>query len=386
MPLPTRRRLVILGATGSIGRQALEVVAAHPDRLEVVGLSAGANVAALRDLALAFPGAALAVADEAEAHRLTHALGRHVGHGLSGMVAMAGAPDVDVVLVGVSGALGLAPTLAAIRAGRKVAFANKETLVAAGDVVMGALARSAGAELWPVDSEHSALWQCLRGEPLDAVRKVVLTASGGALRDRPVDQLEAATVDQVLAHPTWPAMGRKITVDSANLMNKALEVIEAQILFGLPVDRVEVRIHPQSAVHGLVEFRDGSVKAQIGPPDMRMPIQVALLHPDRPESPWPGGSWTSWEFRAVDPARYPALALGYEAGRAGRGLPAVLNAANEVAAARFLAGDIPFGAIVPMVRAVMERHQPCDLRTEDEVWALDAWARAETAAMTPAIR
>ncbi|MEB3237642.1 MAG: 1-deoxy-D-xylulose-5-phosphate reductoisomerase [Candidatus Sericytochromatia bacterium] len=386
MALPARRRLVVLGATGSIGRQALEVVAAHPDRLEVVGLSAGRNVAALRDLAEAWPDAALAVAEASDANALARALGRPVAHGVAGMIELASAPAVDVVLVGVSGALGLGPTLSAIRAGRKVAFANKETLVAAGDVVMEALANAPEAELWPVDSEHSALWQCLRGEPIEAVRKVVLTASGGALRDRPLERLAEATVDQVLAHPTWPAMGRKITVDSANLMNKALEVIEAQVLFGLPVDRVEVRIHPQSAVHGLVEFRDGSVKAQIGPPDMRMPIQVALLHPERPESPWPGGSWSSWDFRDVDPLRYPALALGYEAGRAGRGLPAVLNAANEVAAARFLSGDVPFGAIVPIVKAVMERHRPVDLRTEDAVWSLDAWARDEAAAMSPVIR
>ncbi|MEB3298840.1 MAG: 1-deoxy-D-xylulose-5-phosphate reductoisomerase [Candidatus Sericytochromatia bacterium] len=382
----TCRRLVILGSTGSIGRQALEVAAAHPDRLEVVGLAAGRNLDVFVEQARAFPSAKLSVAAEADALALSTVLERPVAHGVAAMVDMAGGEGADLVLVGVSGALGLSPTLAALRAGRKVAFANKETLVAAGDLVMATLRAHPEAELWPVDSEHSALWQCLRGEEPGAVRRVVLTASGGALRELSLDQLEGATVDQVLAHPTWPSMGRKITVDSANLMNKALEVIEAQVLFGLDLEQVEVWIHPQSAVHGLVEFRDGSIKAQVGPADMRIPIQVALLYPERPESPWTGGWWPQWDFRPVDPIRYPALALGYRAGKAGQGLPAVLNAANEVAAARFLAGELSFGAIVPLVEAVMGRHRPVELVTEDQVWALDAWARSEAAAMAPVIR
>jgi len=284
-----------------------------------------------------------------------------------------------MVLLGVPGLAGLAPTLAAIGAGKVVATANKETLVAAGDLVMAALASNPAAALHPVDSEHSAIWQCLRGEDPAAVRQIFLTSSGGALRDKPVAGLAAATVAEVLAHPTWPAMGRKITVDSATLMNKALEVIEAHHLFGLDYAGIEVAIHPQSAVHGLVVFADGSVKAQVGPPDMRVPLQVALLHPERPPAPWGGFQPGTWSFLPVDPDRYPAVALGYEAGRRGGTAPAVLSAANEVAVAAFLSGSLAFGDLIPAVAEVLRAHSDSPADSVAGVLDADAWARERAA-------
>jgi 1-deoxy-D-xylulose-5-phosphate reductoisomerase len=357
------RRLAILGSTGSVGRQALEVVAAHPDRLEVVGLAAGRKSAEFEDQCARWrPRLAVSAAD-----------------GPGDLIALAASPEVDVVVVGVPGLVGLEPTLAAIAAGKTVATANKETLVAAGDLVTCALARNPGAALHPVDSEHSAIWQCLRGEDPEAVARIVLTSSGGALRDRPRSQLASATVAEVLAHPTWPAMGRKITVDSATLMNKALEVVEAHHLFRLPYDAIDVVIHPQSAVHGLVVFRDGSVKAQVGPPDMRVPLGVALLHPERPPAPWGGLNLDTWSWSAVDLDRYPALALGYAAGRRGGTAPAVLNAANEVAVRRFLDGELRFGDIVPAVASILADHDEQAADTLAAVLAADAWARERAA-------
>ena len=297
--------------------------------------------------------------------------------GADALVRLAIDPDVDIVLVGLPGILGLEPTLAALSAGKAVAFANKETLVAAGDLVMRTLRAEPGAAILPVDSEHSALWQVLRGEERGAIRRLIITSSGGALRDRPLSDLDSAGIDEVLAHPTWPAMGRKITVDSATLMNKALEVIEAHHLFGVSYDAIEVVLHPQSAVHGLVEFVDGSVKAQVGPADMRIPIQVALLYPERPPAPWGGLDLGAWTFAPVDAARYPALALGYRAGRSGGTAPAVLNAANEVAVERFLAGDIAFGAIVPLVDRILSAHGPRPAESLEAVLSADNWAREQ---------
>lgn len=360
------RRLAILGSTGSVGSQALDVVRAHPDRLAVAALAAGRGGAAFEA--------------QVQEFRPSQAVGAQDGP--DALVRVATSPAVDLVLVAVPGVVGLRPTLAALGAGKIVATANKETLVAAGDLVMATLAATPGAALHPVDSEHSAIWQCVWGEDRQSVRRIVLTASGGALRDRPLGSLASATVSEVLAHPTWPAMGRKITVDSATLMNKALEVIEAHHLFGLPYEAIEVVVHPQSAVHGLVEFADGSVKAQVGPADMRIPIQVALLYPDRPAAPWGGCDLSDWTFRPVDSARYPALALGYLAGRLGGTAPAVLNAANEVAVERFLAGDLAFGDIVPVVRAVLEAHEVGPADSLDAVLEADRWAR-ERASLGP---
>jgi 1-deoxy-D-xylulose-5-phosphate reductoisomerase len=371
----TPRRLAILGSTGSIGTQALEVVAAHPGRFAVCALAAGANVALLQEQALAHPAARLAVRDDEAARQLATRLGRPVLAGAGALVDLAVDPDIDTVVVGLSGAMGLEPTLAALRAGKKVAFANKETLVAGGALVMATARNTPGAEILPVDSEHSALWQVLRGEPVESVARLLITASGGALRERPLAELAGATVAEALAHPTWPSMGRKITVDSATLMNKALEVIEAHYLFGVPYEAIEVLIHPQSAIHGLVEFVDGSLKAQVGPADMRIPIQVALLHPERPAAPWGRTVFADWNFLPVDPARYPALALGYEAGRRGLTLPTVLNAANEVAVEDFLAGRIPFGAIVPTVARVLETHDPWEPSSLEAILEADRWAR-----------
>lgn len=358
------RRLAILGSTGSVGTQALDVARAHPGRLRVAALAAGRGGPAF----------------EAQISEFRPAYAAIAAQGPDALVGMATAPDIDIVLVALPGVVGLEPTIAALRAGKTVATANKETLVAAGDLVMAALAETPGAALHTVDSEHSAIWQCLRGEDPCSIRRIVLTASGGALRDLPIERLPAATVDQVLAHPTWPAMGRKITVDSATLMNKALEVIEAHHLFGLPYEAIQVVLHPQSAVHGLVEFADGSVKAQVGPADMRIPIQVALLHPERPASPWGGLDLSVWTFRPVDPERYPALALGYRAGALGGTAPAVLNAANEVAVERFLAGDLAFGDIVPLVSSVLDEHEVQPADSLGTVLAADAWARGRARA------
>ncbi len=353
------RRLVILGSTGSVGTQALDVVRAHPDRLKVVALAAGRAGAAFD----------AQVAEFEPAHAVRGS------DGPDALNRLATLPEADIVLVGVPGIVGLGPTLAALEAGKIVATANKETLVAAGDLVMATLARNPGAALHPVDSEHSAIWQCLWGEDPRGVRRIVITSSGGALRDKPLEALAAATVDEVLAHPTWPAMGRKVTVDSATLMNKALEVIEAHHLFGLPYEAIEVVVHPQSAIHGLVEFADGSVKAQVGPADMRIPVQVALLKPDRPAAPWGGLEFTSWTFRPVDPSRYPALGLGYRAGKQGGTAPAVLNAANEIAVERFLAGDLGFGDIVPLIEQVLNAHVAGPADSLEAVREADAWAR-----------
>jgi 1-deoxy-D-xylulose-5-phosphate reductoisomerase len=354
------KRLAILGSTGSVGAQALEVVRRFPDRLRVVGLASGRGGETFETQVAEFNP-------------------RHVASGADGagaLVQIAVQPDVDIVVVAVPGIVGLSPTLAALEAGKVVATANKETLVAAGHLVMAALARSPDAALHPVDSEHSAIWQCLRGEIAAAVRRIIITSSGGALRDRPLATLGSASVAEVLAHPTWPAMGRKITVDSATLMNKALEVIEAHHLFALPYEAIEVVIHPQSAVHGLVEFVDGSVKAQVGPADMRIPLQVALLFPERPPAPWCGLDLTAWTFQPVDPDRYPALELGYRAGCQGGAAPAVLNAANEAAVEAFLAERIAFGDIVPVVAEALAKHPQADTATLDGIRKADEWARA----------
>ncbi|MBI6546850.1 MAG: 1-deoxy-D-xylulose-5-phosphate reductoisomerase [Cyanobacteria bacterium NC_groundwater_1444_Ag_S-0.65um_54_12] len=375
-------KLAILGATGSVGRQALEVVRAHPERLKVVSLVAGHNLALLEEQWEEFQPLSLAVADSNSAARLQSrpaaklgGKGCHILYGSQAISQIAAATEVDMVLVALSGILGLAPTLAAIRAGKKVAFANKETLVAAGPLVLEALRAEPAAILCPVDSEHSALWQAMWGERASTVRRIVITASGGALRDMPLAAIDQAAVSAVLAHPTWPEMGRKITVDSATLMNKALEVIEAHYLFGIPYDAISVVLHPQSAVHGLVEFVDGSIKAQVGPPDMRIPLQIALLYPERQPAPWEKLELANWTFAPIDPERYPALELGYQAGRLGGTAPAVLNAANEIAVERFLGGEIAFGEIVSLVRDVLFSHTPGSADTLEEVLAADAWAR-----------
>ena len=371
-----RRRVVVLGSTGSIGTNTLDVIAALPDRFEVVGLAARTRRAELFAQAERFHPEWVALLD---GERTTDGLPRGVD-----LLADADAvarrvqdPDVDVVVSAVVGAAGLCGTWAALEAGKSVALANKETLVVAGQLVMD-LAAERGGRLLPVDSEHSAVFQAIAGQPA-AVERVVLTGSGGPFRGRTRDQLRAVTVDEALAHPTW-RMGPKITVDSATLMNKALEVIEARWLFGLPPERVEVIIHPESMVHSFVEFADGSVLAQVSPPDMRLPIQYALTYPDRVPGPARRLNWrelAAFHFEPPDRATFPALDLGYEVAVRGGTAGAVLNAANEAAVEAFLDRRLSFLDIPRACRAVLDAHTFDPAPTLDGLWAADRWARQE---------
>ena len=378
---PQSRSVVVLGSTGSIGRNTLEVVAAAEGRLRVVGLTAHGNLNLLCQQAVRF-GVDWIVATDTERAagfawpELPGGIG--VGVGREAMLARVVQDDVDIVVCAIVGSAGLAGTWAALEAGKDVALANKETLVMAGPLVMDLAARR-GARILPVDSEHSAIFQALQAGQLRELKRVVLTASGGPFRDLPATELSKVTVEQALRHPTWN-MGPKISVDSATMMNKALEVIEARWLFGLDPDQIEVVIHPQSIVHSLVEFHDGSLMAQLSPPDMKLPIQYALSYPER----WPGPAekmdWTQrWqlEFRPPDLERFPALQLGFEAARAGGTAGAVLNAANEAAVDRFLNRQIAFTQIVPACRSVLENHAFHSQPTLDQLIALDAWARQE---------
>ncbi|MEJ5328854.1 MAG: 1-deoxy-D-xylulose-5-phosphate reductoisomerase [Desulfobaccales bacterium] len=372
--------LAILGSTGSIGMNALSVVAEHPQEFRVVGLAAGRNAARLAEQVRRFRPAVVAVETPEVAAELKARLGAEavpdILVGPEGPQAVATLPEVDLVLSAMVGAVGLAPTYAAILAGKDVALANKETLVAAGSLVMQAV-KEHGVALIPVDSEHSAIFQALHGHPSEEVRSLWLTASGGPFRTWSREQLAAATPKEALKHPNW-AMGAKITIDSATMMNKALEVIEAAVLFGLPPERIRVFIHPQSIIHSLVEFVDGSVLAQLGWPDMRLPIAYALTYPRRLPlngEPLDLTRVAQLTFEAPDTGRFPALALGYEAAAIGGTMPAVLNAANEVAVAAFLAGRLPFMGIPRVVADTMAAHQPEPLANLEQVLAVNDWAR-----------
>jgi len=374
-----RRRLVLLGSTGSIGRATLEVVD-HLGDVQVVGLAARRNVEGLAAQAARYRPHAVAVEDAASADRLRGRLpaGTALLAGPEAAAELAAHPAADMVLVAVVGVAGLVPTLAALRAGKDVALATKEALVAGGHLVM-AQARASGALLLPVDSEHSAIFQCLQGVARQAVRRIVLTASGGPFLQRALETLAEATPEEALAHPTW-RMGPKVTVDSATLMNKGLEVIEARWLFDLPPEQIDVVIHPQSLVHGMVELVDGSVLAQVAPPDMRLPIQLALTFPERRPSPlrplvWERGEGVTMTFTPPPPERYPCLALAREALGVGGTAPAVLNAANEVAVRLFLERRIPFGEIPRLLRRTLDAHRAVADPALEEVLAADAWAR-----------
>jgi 1-deoxy-D-xylulose-5-phosphate reductoisomerase len=374
------KRLAILGSTGSIGRSTLAVVAEHPEEFAVVALAAGKNVELLAEQIRQFHPALVSVQDEAAAARLRELVGRNQGPeilaGRSGALAVATAPGVELVVSAMVGAVGLEPTLAAIRAGLPVALANKETLVAAGPLVM-ALAKEKGVPLIPVDSEHSAIFQALQGQRRGDVRRLWLTASGGPFRAWEAARLAEVTPAQALKHPNWD-MGAKITIDSATMMNKALEVIEASMLFGLPVDKIGVYVHPQSIIHSLVEFVDGSVIAQLGVPDMRLPIAYALTYPRRlplNSPPLDLCQVARLTFESPDDTRFPGLALGYAAARTGGTMPAVLNAANEVAVAAFLEGGIKFLDIPRVVAQTMEAHEAQALQNLEQVLTVNRWAR-----------
>lgn len=386
------RQLAIVGSTGSIGRQALEVVKAHPQRFRVAALAAGSDVETLAAQARTFRPDLAAVADHRRYGELRKALagtGIAVLAGEEGIVAAASQTSAATTLVAVVGAAGILPTLAAIEAGKDIALANKETLVAAGALVRRKV-EEAGVRLIPVDSEHSAIFQCLAGVDRRAVRRIVLTASGGPFRTWPAPAMERVTVSQVLRHPRW-RMGAKITVDSATLLNKGLEVIEAHWLFGLDYERIEVVVHPESIVHSLVELVDGAILAQLGAADMRLPIAYALSYPERLAAPWPGlGSLPglALHFEAPDPDRFPALALAYEMGRRGGTSPAVLSAANEVAVAAFLRAKVGFPDIIRIVAEVCGQHDGGDTPCPDlpAIRAADAWARAKAAELVTKMR
>ena len=379
------RRLAILGSTGSIGQSALEVVAAHPGRFRVASLAAARSVEVLADQALAWRPEVLAVIDEPAAQALKALLpgelAARVVHGPQGYLDAAVGCGPQVVLSAMVGAAGLLPTFAAVSAGLTVALANKETLVAGGEPVM-TMARAKGAAILPVDSEHSAIFQALMGNDPAKVRALWLTASGGPFRDFGATQLQGVTPAQALAHPNW-SMGPKITVDSATLMNKGLEAIEARWLFDQPLERIKVVVHPQSVVHSLVEYVDGSVLAQMGLPDMRLPIAFALAYPQRLAADWPRldvARMGPLTFAEPDLERFPALGLAYAAGRAGGTAPAALNAANEVAVEAFLAGRLDFPGIPACVEAVLTAHQSAPAESVAAVMEADRAARAQARA------
>ena len=382
----SRKRIVLLGATGSIGGSTLRVIAAHPDKLELVAVAARANTPALARISRDFPSVrhvALFDPTAAAAARTagTFPAGVTLHHGPAGLEALAQLPDADLVLVAVVGTAGLRPALAAIAAGKELALASKEILVLAGQFVMAA-ARAHGTRLIPVDSEHNAVFQCLEGHASSAVRRIVLTASGGAFRDWPAERLAQVTPADALRHPNW-AMGPKVTVDSATLANKGLELIEARWLFGLAPAQCQTVFHPQSIVHALVEFADGTMLAQLSPPSMTFPIQHALLHPARAPGVEPSLDLTrlqSLEFRPVDEARYPLLRLAREAMTAGGTAPAAFNAANEVAVAAFLAGGLPFLGIASVVEKTLESLQLAEPADLEAVLAVDAEARRRATA------
>ena len=381
----TPTRLVILGSTGSIGRQALEVAARHPDRLQVLALAAGRQMELLAEQVrttgarYAYSASAAEAAAGAVATALTHLRmppACALGEGDGPLVCLATLPEADVILVATPGRAGIQATIAALEAGKDVALANKEALVMAGPLVRRACRRT-GAQVLPVDSEHIALWQCLRGEDPGAVRRVVLTASGGPLRHLSAEHLRDVTPAGALAHPTWQ-MGPKVTIDSATLMNKGVEIIEAHWLFDVAFDRIEVVVHPQSIVHSLVEFVDCSMKAQLSVPDMRLVIQYVLLREQRrpgltePLDLVRAGALT---FEAPDERRFPCLALARQAGMAGGTAPAVLCSADEEAVDAFLAGRIAFPAIAEVVARTLDRHEVGEVGSLDDVIAADAWAR-----------
>jgi len=375
------KRVAILGSTGSIGQSALAVVDTHRDRLEVVGLAAGENADLLAEQIAKYQPriAAMASGDAIDRLRDCGAAGAVTigGTGRDGLVAVASHPDADIVLCASSGTEALEAVLAAIEQAKTIALANKEVLVMAGGIVTEAAARR-GVAILPVDSEHNAIHQCLHGRPHGDVRRLILTASGGPFRGRAAHELEAVSAEAALKHPTW-RMGRKITIDSATLMNKGLEVIEAYWLFGVGADRIDVVIHPQSVVHSMVEFTDGSILAQLGVTDMRLPIQYAFSYPERWAAPVPPLDLVRagrLDFDVPDTEAFPCLRLAYRALEVERSLPVVLNAANEIAVARFLEGRIAFTAIPQVIARAMDVHRPAAVSTLAAVRAVDEAARA----------
>jgi 1-deoxy-D-xylulose-5-phosphate reductoisomerase len=377
------KSIALLGSTGSIGVNTLDVVRQFPERFRVHGMVAGRNMKLLAEQVREFHPECVAIQDAGDAPQLRELIGRdkvEIVSGQAGAIAVATASEVDVVLAAIVGGAGLMPTLAAVRAGKEIALANKEALVMAGEIFVQA-ARDKNIRLLPVDSEHSAIFQCLQGNRLDEVEKIILTASGGPFLRTPLDCLDEVTVEQALQHPNWK-MGPKITIDSATMMNKGLEVVEAHWEFDLPPDRIEVVIHPQSIVHSMVQYRDGSVIAQLGVADMRIPIAYALAYPHRLKGNWKALELTTHSelnFLSIETKRFPALALAYQALNEGGTMPAVLNAANETAVAAFLQRRIGFRQIHRIIDETMRSHTPKKAIAVEEILEVDRWAREKAA-------
>ena len=373
------KRIGILGSTGSIGVSTLEIAAAHPDRFEVVSLAAGSNLNLLKEQIEKFSPRVVAVASERLARELERSLPAprpEILHGVPGMITAATVPEIDMVVAAIVGAAGLVPTAAAIKSGKDVALANKETLVTAGRLVMELVAEK-GIRLYPVDSEHSAVFQSLQGHRSADVKRIILTASGGPFFTYTPEKLARVSVADALNHPNW-SMGRKITVDSATMMNKGLEVIEARWLFDMPAARIDVNIHPQSIIHSMVEYLDGCVMAQLGVPDMKAPIAYALTYPERVTTgvkPLDLTILSGLTFFNPDHDRFPALKLAYASLESGESMPAVLNAANEVAVEAFLDGRIGFTGIPALIERTMAAHEPHGFRTIEDVLVADRWGR-----------
>jgi 1-deoxy-D-xylulose-5-phosphate reductoisomerase len=375
------RRIALLGSTGSIGRQTLDVVRCFPEHFRIAALAARSNIALLAQQAQEFSPAITACFAETPEQKIAarEAL-PNIIFGEQGLLDVATHPDVDIVVAATSGLVGLAPALAAIKAGKTIALANKETLVMAGHLVMQA-AQEAGISILPVDSEHSAIWQCLQGENVSEVYRLLLTASGGPFRRATDDQLREVSVQQALAHPTW-LMGPKITIDSATLMNKGLEVLEARWLFGIPYDRIHVIVHPESIIHSMIEFVDGSLKMQASLPSMHLPIQYALSYPNRLDTSGTGLvrelDWAEvlqLHFETLDITRFPCFRLALEAAKQGHTYPSALVGADEEAVELFLAGKIGFLEIAKLIEAVLERHHPVPQPDVPTILEASSWAR-----------
>ncbi|MEY9092096.1 1-deoxy-D-xylulose-5-phosphate reductoisomerase [Paenibacillus sp. RC84] len=377
------KRIAILGSTGSIGTQTLDVIAHHPDQFTVEALAGGRNVELLAEQIRRFKPKLASVATRELADRLSALIpaGTRILFGEEGLLETAAGTDADFVVTAVVGNQGLEPTIAAIEAGKTIGLANKEPLVSAGHLVTEA-ARRKGVRLLPIDSEHSAIFQCLNGERREEIRKITITASGGSFRDRSREELEGVTVEQALNHPNW-SMGAKITIDSATMVNKGLEVMEAHWLFDLPYDQIGVLLHPESIIHSYVEFKDSSIIAQLGNPDMRVPIQYALSYPNRLLSPAKSldlAEIATLNFRPMDFDRFPCLRMAYESGRTGGTAPTVFNAANEQAVAKFLQGEIPFLRIETIIEECLQRHSVMSSPQIGDILEADRWAR-ETASL-----
>lgn len=375
------KKISVIGSTGSIGRQTLEIARAYPDKIKVVALAAGSNATLLTEQVREFRPQIAALSDESKVAELREnlaGLGVEVVSGLEGMVTCATLPEAEIIVTAVSGAVGLLPTIQAIKKGKTIALANKETLVAAGELVTE-LAREYQVSILPVDSEHSAIFQSLQGSHGAGIAKILLTASGGPFRGWTRDKLAEVTPAQALRHPNW-TMGRKITIDSATLMNKGLEVIEARWLFDVPFNKIQVVVHPQSIIHSMVEYVDGSVIGQMGVPDMKLPIQYALSYPERWQAGWPRLDWWklgSLTFEEPDLENFTCLRLAYQAGEQGGTLPAVLNAANEQAVALFLEGRLGFLQIGELLERTLELHRNVANPELEDILAADKWAREE---------